>query len=131
MDEAVKAAFEKLEPKVRDTLQDVRELILRTAEEVDAAPLTETLKWGEPAYLTEATKSGTTIRLGTPKGERSKCAMFVSCQTTLVEEFREIVDDPAIRFEGNRAIVFTADEPLPTAALEHCIARALTYKRKC
>ena len=117
MDEAVKAAFEKLEPKVRDTLQDVRELILRTAEEVDAAP------------LTEATKSGTTIRLGTPKGERSKCAMFLSCQTTLVEEFREIVDDPAIRFEGNRAIVFTADEPLPTAALEHCIARALTYKR--
>jgi hypothetical protein len=29
--------------------------------------LHETLKWGQPAYLTPETRSGTTLRLGVPK----------------------------------------------------------------
>ena len=109
---------------------EVRRLIFATANDVDAGPLTETLKWGEPSYLTEASKSGTTLRLGQPKGQSDKAALFVPCQTTLVAEFRETIDDPAIVLEGNRAILFTFGERLPCDALRHCIAQALTYKRR-
>ena len=130
MDDPVKAAFDEFEAPVRKRLIEVRQLILDTAKECEAGPLTETLKWGQPSYLTEASKSGTTIRLGIPKGAGSRCAMFVSCQTSLLSEYREIIDDPAIEFEGNRAVIFSADAPLPTASLEHCIAQALTYKKR-
>ena len=126
----VKAAFGRIDPKARESLMEVRDLIFATADDVDAGPLTETLKWGEPAYLTEASKSGTTLRLGQPKGQPSKCAIFVPCQTTLVAEFRETLDDPLIALEGNRAILFAVDEALPREGLRHCIAQALTYKRR-
>lgn len=98
MDETVKAAFDAFEMPVRDRLLEVRDLILKTADECEARPLTKTLKWGQPSYLTEATKSGTTIRLGIPKGSGGRCAMFVSCQTSLLSEYREIIDQPAITF---------------------------------
>ena len=46
----------------RKTLLKVRQLIFECAAADDAiGTLTETLKWGEPAYLTEQTKSGSTI----------------------------------------------------------------------
>ncbi|MEP2735601.1 MAG: DUF1801 domain-containing protein [Erythrobacter sp.] len=130
MDDIVKTAFDQFEAPVRNRLLELRKLILKTANDCGAGPLTETLKWGQPSYLTEATKSGTTIRLGIPKGAGNRCAMFVSCQTSLLSEYREIIDEPAIEFEGNRAVVFGADAPLPTASLEHCIAQALTYKKR-
>lgn len=126
----VEAAFARFEPETREALLAVRSLVFEAADDVDAGPLTETLKWGEPAYLTEATKSGTTIRLGTPKGMEDRCALFVHCQTSLVAEFREVIDDPAIGFEGNRAVIFPTTRPLPEDALRHCIAQALTYKRR-
>ena len=130
MENDVTQAFERLEPDVRTCLLEVRELVLSTAEELEVGPLTETLKWGEPAYLTERSGAGTTIRLGESKGKPGYCAIFVHCQTTLVSEFRETIDDPAVGFEGNRAVTFPASLPLPREALRHCIAQALTYKRR-
>ncbi len=41
----------------------IRTLIHQEADRLEAGPLTETLKWGEPSFLTEASKAGTTIRL--------------------------------------------------------------------
>ena len=50
---------------IRRKLLGIRALIFRTAAAMDGVgPLTEMLKWGEPAYLTAATKSGSTIRIG-------------------------------------------------------------------
>ncbi len=64
----VSRAFDAFPPPVRRRLLDVRKLIFATAKAHDeVGPLTETLKWGEPAYLTEETGSGTTIRLGRVK----------------------------------------------------------------
>ena len=130
MDDQVRAAFDEFDSNVRSTLLEARELVLQTAAELEVGPLTETLKWGEPAYLTEASRSGTTLRLATPKNRPDHCAIFVHCQTTLVTEFREVIDHPAIGFDGNRAVIFPADLPLPVDALRHCIAQALTYKRR-
>ncbi len=130
MEREVETAFSKFDYPVREALLAVRELILSTAAELEVGPLTEAIRWGAPAYLTEATKSGTTIRLGTPKNKPAHCAIFVHCQTSLVAEFREVIDDPNIEFEGNRAAIFPAGRKLPSKALRHIIAQALTYKRR-
>ncbi|MGB7405098.1 MAG: hypothetical protein WA906_05370 [Pacificimonas sp.] len=91
--------------------------------------MTETLKWGQPAYLTEASKVGTTIRLGVPKNTPDACGLFVHCGTSLVEEYRVSPSD-GLTFEGNRAAIFGTEGNLPKAELRHAIRQALTYKRR-
>ena len=53
----IDAVFASYPHAVRQCLDAVRALIIEVAMERDVGPLTETLKWGEPAYLTEATKA--------------------------------------------------------------------------
>lgn len=66
----------------------MRRLIVATAAETSGVgPLTEMLKWGEPAYLTEATVSGSTIRLGLPKSPGGMGAVLlakVSARTSAI-----------------------------------------------
>lgn len=124
---AVRRVFDAYPEDVRDQLLIVRNLIYSMASSCDdVGPLTETLKWGEPAYLTEQTKSGTTIRLGFKKSKPDHACLYVHCQTNLVEVFRQQFSGQ-LEFEGNRAILFRVSEPLPVAALETCIVMALRY----
>jgi hypothetical protein len=120
----VATAFAGFPPDVRDQLRGLRGLIFRVAGDTGAAPLTETLKWGQPAYLTEATRSGTTVRLGLSAG--GEPALLVHCQTTLVAGYRDSFGT-AFRYEGTRALIPGPD--LDADALAICIARALTYHR--
>ena len=61
---SVADVFERYPAAVRPKLLALRKLIFETAEATEGVgPVTETLKWGEPAYLTEASKSGTTVRI--------------------------------------------------------------------
>lgn len=112
---------------MRARFLDLRALIFAVAAETECVgPLTETLKWGEPAYLTEASRSGTTIRLGTVKSAPDDCAVLINCQTRLIESFRTQFA-AALRFDANRAIVLPSGRPLPDGALSLCLAAALTY----
>lgn len=106
---------------------DIRLLIFETALQTPGVgPLTETLKWGEPAYLTTASKSGSTLRLGwTPKAP-DQVAIYLNCKTTLVDTFRNLVPDDLV-YAGNRAILLAVSQPLPTEALTVCLRLALTY----
>lgn len=118
----VKAAFELMPEPARSTLMAVRQRIFALAHEEDVGTLTETLKWGQPSYLTEETKAGSTIRLGLHDGAP---AAFFTCSSSLVDGFR--ADFPeALTYHGNRAV--TLKEPFP-AELDICLARALTYHR--
>lgn len=102
-------------------------MIFETAETTEGVgPLQEALKWGQPSYLTAQTKAGTTVRLGAVKNDPEKYAMFVHCQSDLVDQFREHYADE-LAFEGKRAVVLSADEDLPAGPLAHCIALALTH----
>jgi Domain of unknown function (DU1801) len=108
----------------------VRDLIFETAASIeDVGPLTETLKWGEPAYLTEATGSGSTIRLGRLRSAQRQCAVLFNCRTTLVDDFRDQFPD-AFAYEKNRAILLDPGKPLPEAPLSACLVMALTYHRR-
>ncbi len=111
----------------------VRERILELAQSrSDIGPLTETLKWGEPSYLPKTARIGTTVRLGYSSKRPNQWGVFVSCQTTLVDAYRGLFADE-LRFDGNRGIIFGADEEPPLNTLDTCIEMALTYhlsKRK-
>jgi hypothetical protein len=129
MTPAVAAAFDAFPPPARDRLLDLRRLIIAAADETDGVgPLTEALKWGEPAYLTEATKSGSTIRLGWKPSSPNHAAVYVNCKTTLAQTFRILFADE-FTFEGERALLVDLRKPLPEAALTVCFATALTYHR--
>ena len=123
----VLAAFKEFPAPVRETLERVRALIFHIADQTaNVGPLTETLKWGEPAYLTEATGSGSTIRLGQPKGRPTHAAVYFNCRTTIVSAFRDMFPN-GFDYSGNRAIVLPTDRPIDEDALRLCIGMALTY----
>jgi hypothetical protein len=126
----VAAAFSIFPAGVRARLLEVRDLIFETAADIEGVgPLTETLKWGEPAYLTQATCSGSTIRLGWFRSSERDCAVLFNCRTTLVDDFRERFPGVFV-YEKNRAIVLEASNPLPKAPLSSCLGMALTYHRR-
>jgi hypothetical protein len=119
---AVKSVFDEMPRPARTTLMAARARIFALAQKEDVGPLSETLKWGQPSYLTEESKAGSTIRLGLQDGAP---AAFFTCSSSLVDGFRADFPD-ALTYHGNRAI--TLAEPFP-AELDICLARALTYHR--
>lgn len=123
-------AFDAFPAPVRQRLLQVRGLFFETAARTDGVgPLAETLKWGEPAYLTEATGSGTTIRLGSLRSSDETCAILFNCRPALVETFRAQFSG-AFGYQKNRAILLRTSGALPRAPLAICLAMALTYHRR-
>lgn len=133
-DPRVAAVFDGYPPDVRVALLRLRALIFEVAAETEGAGLlTETLKWGQPAYLT-ADKSGTTVRIDRDaKAGPGRFALYVHCGTDLVETYRRHYAD-RFTFGGKRSILFEASSDWPAediiAPLKHCIALALTYHRR-
>jgi len=118
--------FDNYPTNIQPKLMDLRELIFAVASDIEGVgQLEETLKWGQPSYLTPETRSGSTIRIDKIKQKPHHYAMYLNCQTTLVETFRELY--PSLEYEGNRAIIFDSTKPLPIEAIKDCIAMALAY----
>jgi hypothetical protein len=127
MNTAVKEKFKFYPEHIKPKMEILRDLIFEVAENTaSVGELTETLKWGEPAYLTGASKSGTTIRIDWKPKNPGQIGMFVSCNTTLVHSFRTMFPD-TLTFDGDRAILFAVDKPIPTKQLMICIQMALRY----
>jgi hypothetical protein len=123
--QAVDAVFASFPAPIRMRLHRVRFLIFETAAATPGVgEIEETLKWGEPAYLTRS-GSGSTIRLALDKDSGAAAIHFI-CHTNLVDEFRRLYPD-ALRYAGNRSILLSEDNATDEAALRHCIALALTY----
>ncbi|MEM9740930.1 MAG: DUF1801 domain-containing protein [Pseudomonadota bacterium] len=124
-DPAVARVFAGFPDEVRAGVLELREMILDVAARTEGVgALQETLKWGQPAYLTPETKSGSTLRLGVPKG--GGFALYTHCQTRLLSEFQALFPDE-FAYEGNRAIHFAAGAELPLDRLELLVRNALTY----
>ncbi len=126
---AVQRTYGSYPAPVRARLLVLRELIFATAASTGGVgAIEETLKWGEPAYLTTQSKSGSTIRLGWKKSAPARYAIYFNCNTTLVDTFRSIFPHDFV-FDGSRALVFEQAATLPADAVAFCIASALTYHR--
>ena len=125
-DPAVAAVFKAYPAGMRKRVLALRELVFDVAAKTEGVgPLTETLKWGQPSYLTEETKSGTTVRIDRLK-KADGYALYVHCQSGLVPKFRELYPG-TFRYEGKRALLFDTDARLPLPELRHCIGLALTH----
>jgi hypothetical protein len=121
------SVFENYPKDLKAKLLILRELIFEVAKKNKVVgELEETLKWGQPSYLTSKSKSGSTIRIDKIKSRDYDYAMFFHCQTNLVDSFREMFRDE-LKYEGNRAILFKMKDKLPIAKLKFCISMALTY----
>lgn len=124
---AVAGVFETYPRDVRTRLLELRELIFDTAAATaGVGPLEETLRWGEPSYLTTESKSGSMVRMHWKPSDGDSLGMYFHCQTSLVSTFRELYPTE-FRFEGNRSLRFERAAELPLDPLCHCIALALTY----
>jgi len=122
-DSAVAAAFERHPEPIRSRLLALRGLIFESAAATaGVGPLQETLKWGQPAYLTPSTKAGSTIRIDRAG---DAIALYCHCQTNLIATFRALYPTH-FHYQGNRAVVLEGDS-WRVAALRHCMALALTY----
>jgi len=128
--EAVLQKFLSYPEAFRSKLLFLRELILKVATNTPGVgAIEETLKWGEPSYLTSTTKSGSTIRLDWKKSYPDQYCLYFHCKTTLVESFKEIYGD-LFQYGGNRSLIFYAKDKIPVKALSHCLEIALTYNIK-
>jgi len=129
-DPSVARVFSSYPASVCRKLSHLRELIFSTAKRTPGVgALKETLKWGQPSYITTETKSGSTIRTDAIHSSPESYAIYFHCQTTLVETFRKRFGSK-FRYEGNRALIFSASDEIPEAELSECISLALTYHLK-
>ena len=124
----VASVVEAYPAAAQQRFHSIRRLIHREADRLEAGPLTETLKWGEPSFLTEASRTGTTIRLAWKSRSANEMGVYVHCQTSLVDGWRDRF--PELKFDGNRALLLPLDDDLPEDALLACISDALTHHRR-
>ena len=123
-DPSVDTIFANYPDFVRNKMQYLRELVIETAEEMDDVPvLKETLKWGEPSFVT---KNGSTLRIDWKEKTPDQYAMYFQCTSRLVDTFR-LIFDHKFQFEGKRAIVFQLNEKIPEPELKKCIKASLNY----
>ncbi len=118
--------YESYPIHVKEKLLFLRYLILEVALEANiTAGIEETLKWGEPSYVS---KTGSTVRINWKSSTPTKYMMYFNCKTKLIDTFKEVYG-AQFEFEGNRAIVFNIhDEPL-VEELKNCILLSLNYHK--
>ncbi len=122
----VKDVFDNYPETAQKQLLHLRKLVLRTASEIDELEkLEETLKWGEPSYLT---KYGSTVRMDWKEKKPEQYAIYFKCTSSLVQTFKIVYKDK-FKFEGKRTIVFQLTDEIPETELKHCISLALTYHK--
>jgi len=122
----VTTVFDNYPDTIREKLLHLRQLVLDTASATEGVDkLEETLKWGEPSYLT---KKGSTIRMDWKQKKPEQYAMYFKCTSQLVPTFKAVYGD-TFKYEKTRAIVFGLDDDVPVEELKHCIQLALTYHR--
>ncbi len=111
---------------VRDKMHILRALVHESASELpEITKLEETLKWGEPSFLT---RNGSTLRIDWKPKNPDQYAVYFKCTSRLVETFK-IVFGNLFDYEKNRAILFQLNQNVPTSELKKCIKASLLYHK--
>ena len=126
MENHLQQKFDSYPPHIRPYMERLRQLILDVASQLnDVGKIEQTLKWGEPSFLTSHSKTGATIRIDWKAKFPDRYALYVNCKTTLIDTYKTLF--PELTYEGNRAILFDINQNLPEKELRICIAMALRY----
>ncbi len=122
----IAALYQSYPEDVRRHLLALRQIIYDVSNKDEAVgSIEECLKWGVPSYQTMSPKSGTPIRLQWLAGA-GRYGVFVHCQTTLVDPFRQSYPD--LTYDKNRGILFERTKAFPESILKDFISRALRYR---
>lgn len=122
----VEEVFANYPDFIRDKMQRLRELVIETALELpNISQLEETLKWGEPSFLT---KDGSTLRMDWKEKTPNQYNLYFKCTSRLVETFKSVYENK-FKYEGKRALVFSLNQEIPVDDLKECIKASLTYHK--
>ncbi len=119
----VDAIFDSYPKEIKKEMIFLRELVFSCGKKLKLTKLEETLKWGEPSYIA---KYGSTLRMDWKEKTPNQYALYFSCNSSLIPTFKSIFGN-ALHYEGNRAIIFNINEPLPKEIIAQCITCALQY----
>ncbi|WP_086349990.1 hypothetical protein [Candidatus Enterococcus clewellii] len=103
----------------KEKLAELYELIVTSVDE----ELTQSLKWNQLSF---ASSNGTPVRID--RYSDDEIALLVHCQTTLVEQWRELFGD-GLKFSGNRAVLLSVHDALPVQELTICLQMAFNYRK--
>jgi hypothetical protein len=106
----------------------LRAIILSAAEDANVGPLTETLKWGQPAWRPVAPRTGSTLRLNWSPTAPHALTAYVDCKTDLAQRMASLYPD--LPNDGRRALSLALDGTLAEQPLSHLAAMTFTYHRK-
>lgn len=121
----VQAVYDACPPPVRQGLYQLRGMILAQAELMpQIGPVTEGLRWGQPAFLTLDIAAACSLRTGPVKGPGF--GLFVHCLTGLIAAF-EAGAGAGLRFSGTRAVLFDPSDQIDPAQISVLIGQALGY----
>ena len=85
MDRGVKEKFASYPEDIAILLFNIRKLIYSVAEQDNIFELSETLKWGEPSYIS---KIGSAIRFDWKPKDADQYGIYFNCKTSLVDTFK-------------------------------------------
>ncbi|PKF60740.1 hypothetical protein CW745_12755 [Psychromonas sp. psych-6C06] len=125
MELSVQLKFDQYPHRAKQVLLLLRETIFEVAEYHGIDDLQETLKWGEPSYLS---KKGSTVRFDWKSKYPDQFCIYFNCKTSLIDTFKELYGDVFI-FEGKRALVFNLNADVPWEPLKHCLSLSLRYHK--
>jgi len=128
MPQDVKAVFATYPVAAQAKFNALREVIFEEAARLEVGALHETLKWGEPAYLTPKSKAGSTIRMAWKQKFPNQCTLLSNCNTDLVERMCEAFPSE-FHYSGNRAVSLDLATDVPEFPTRALMAMALTYHR--
>ncbi len=124
-DPRVPSKLQSYPEPIQEKMERLRALIHETAAAIPLDQLEETLKWGEPSFLS---KNGSTLRMDWKAKKPDQYALYFKCTSRLVETFKEVFGS-TFNYEGKRAIVFSLEQELPIEELKQCITTTLLYHK--
>ena len=106
----------------------IRTTCWQVADAARTGALTESLKWGQPAWRPVKPRMGSTLRLSWNATTPHRLDLFVDCKTDLAARITARCPD-AFDSDGRRRLSVATDLPLPMDALRQLAQLTFTYHR--
>jgi len=104
-------------------LEEIRALVLETAEELSIPKIEETLKWDEPSFVVIG---GSTLRYDWKENIPEQINLYFKCTSKIVPSIKLVYEDK-FKYEKTRAICFDLNTSIPYQETKKCIGLALKY----
>lgn len=107
----------------------IRRIVWNVAVRAEIGTLDESLKWGQPSWLPQRKRVGSTLRCYWHPARADTISLYLNCNTTLAETMKTLYPT-SFDYEGRRGLHLSLHAPLPKDAIDHCAFLTLTYHRK-